>query len=317
MLQQAGRISHRVSIVTDPLERPPPLLAWQLDFKDASSVPADPDGKRQHVVEILNTIDTGTSVLLGAQVRDDFTAQTALLAVAELLRSHGRPQSLRWDRDPRLVSSPHGSDFPCALIRFCQCLDIAVLVCDPHHPAQNGFVERYHRSYQEECLSVQCPRTLAEVRQVTAEFEQHYNFQRPHQGLSCGNQPPRVAWPTLPLLPPVPDIVDPDRWLMHCDGLNVVRTVSRHGSVRVDLHDYYVLRALAGQRVTLVVRAAQRSLSVIHQGQRVKVLPIKGLHAAALAFEDFVRLMSQQARAQARLRTSQERRARLGGMSTP
>lgn len=33
-----------------PVERPAPLAVWQLDFKDVSSVPADPDGKWQHVV---------------------------------------------------------------------------------------------------------------------------------------------------------------------------------------------------------------------------------------------------------------------------
>ena len=38
-----------------------------MDGKDVSSVPTDPDGKRHHVVETLNVIDTGTSVLLDAQ----------------------------------------------------------------------------------------------------------------------------------------------------------------------------------------------------------------------------------------------------------
>ena len=53
------------------------MLCWQIDFKDVSSVAADADGKRQHVVETLNIIDTGTSVLLDAHVRPDFTAETA------------------------------------------------------------------------------------------------------------------------------------------------------------------------------------------------------------------------------------------------
>jgi hypothetical protein len=30
------------------------LTSWQLDFKDVSTVPADPDGKRAHVVEVLD-----------------------------------------------------------------------------------------------------------------------------------------------------------------------------------------------------------------------------------------------------------------------
>jgi hypothetical protein len=42
------------------------MAVWQLDFKDVSTVPADPEGKRAHVVEVLNTVDTGTSMLLNA-----------------------------------------------------------------------------------------------------------------------------------------------------------------------------------------------------------------------------------------------------------
>ena len=198
-------------------------------------MPAAPAGKRQHVVEVLNTVDEGTSVLVDAQVGADFHAETTLEAVAELFTGHGLPEAVRIDRDVRFVSSPAGSDFPSALVRFCQCLGVGVLVCDPHHPQQNGFVERYHRTYQEECLAVHRPGTLEEVREATAQFQQHYNWSRPHQGLSCGNRPPRVAFPTLPELPAVPDLVDPDRWLRVNDGLHLVRLVRRDGTVRVDL----------------------------------------------------------------------------------
>src|SRR5438105_11596429 len=60
ILQQAGRIARRRSHEQEPLERPAPMSQWQLDFKDASTVPADPFGKQQHVVEVLNVIDEGT-----------------------------------------------------------------------------------------------------------------------------------------------------------------------------------------------------------------------------------------------------------------
>jgi hypothetical protein len=45
-----------------------------MDFKDVSSVPADPLGKQQHVVEVFNFVDAGTSILLDAQVQADFHA---------------------------------------------------------------------------------------------------------------------------------------------------------------------------------------------------------------------------------------------------
>jgi len=52
ILQQAGRIAHRLPHLQEPQERPAPMSHWQLDFKDAATVSADPDGKRQHEVEV-------------------------------------------------------------------------------------------------------------------------------------------------------------------------------------------------------------------------------------------------------------------------
>ena len=120
-------------------------------------MPPEVDGKRQHGVEGL--IDEGTSVVLDAQV----SAETTLEAVADLFSRHGLPQAVRMDRDVRLVSSPSGSDFPAAWVRLCECLGVGVLLCDPHHPQQNGFVERSHRTYQEECLAVDRPGTLEQA----------------------------------------------------------------------------------------------------------------------------------------------------------
>jgi transposase InsO family protein len=316
-LREAGRIRQRLPHLQEPTDRPAPLSQWQVDFKDASTVPAQLDGKRQHVVEVLNAVDMGTSVLVAAHVRADFNAETTLQEIASLLRTHGRPQQLTFDRDVRFVSSPSGSDFPSALVRFCHCLGVAVRICDPHHPQQNGFVERYHRSYQAECLAVQRPATLEQVREVTKQFSQHYNYERPHQGRSCGNRPPRTAFPTLPELPPVPDVVNPDRWLQESSGLHVVRTVNRKGMVSIDLKDYYVGQALAGQRVALHLSAKTRSWLVIQGTTLRKSLPLKGVYGAALPFEQFVQLMVQQARAEQRLRTAQERRARHGSFSSP
>ncbi|GAB4199244.1 MAG: hypothetical protein OHK0022_19340 [Roseiflexaceae bacterium] len=52
-------------------------------------MPADPDGKQQHVVEVLNSADTGTSLLVDVQVQSDFTAETTVEAVVRTLRATG------------------------------------------------------------------------------------------------------------------------------------------------------------------------------------------------------------------------------------
>lgn len=50
ILRQYGRIALRQRRDHQPVPRPAPHSSWQLDFKDVSTVPADPDGKRAHVV---------------------------------------------------------------------------------------------------------------------------------------------------------------------------------------------------------------------------------------------------------------------------
>jgi len=134
------------------------------------------------VVETLNIVDTGTSVLLDAHVRADFTAETALEAVALTLAKYGCPKLITLDRDGRWVGSPAGSDFPAALIRFCACLDVQVQVCAPHHPEQNAFVERYNRTYQEECLAP------SSAWRLTASPGRHRGLCR---ALECGATPSR------------------------------------------------------------------------------------------------------------------------------
>jgi hypothetical protein len=53
----------------------------------------------------------------------------------------------------------------------------------------------------------------------------------PHQGLSCRNQHLRVAFPSLPALPLLPDPVDPDAWLQALHGHTLARKIGSDGCV--------------------------------------------------------------------------------------
>jgi hypothetical protein len=122
ILTRHGRIAPPAPRQHEPLDRPPPLTSWPLDCKDVTTVPADPAAKRRHVVEALTCVDSGTSLLIVALVRAACTEETALAAVADLLRTHGLPQTLALDRDPRFVGSPGGGGFPAPLLRVLACL---------------------------------------------------------------------------------------------------------------------------------------------------------------------------------------------------
>jgi transposase InsO family protein len=298
ILHQYGRIARPGERRHTPMDRPPPMTSWQLDFKDASTVPATPDGKQQHVVEVLNTIDTGTSILVNAQPREDFTAETTLQAIVDTFRAHGLPEAVTLDRDPRFVGGAHRSDFPAPLVRLLHCLEVQVTICPPQRPDKNGFVERYNRTFEAECLRVSAPRDVDAVRTVTAQFRQHYNYERPNQAVTCGNQPPCVAFPTLPARPPLPATVDPDHWLKVIDGQRYVRKVRSNGSVTVDNVRYYIDQAMAGKYVSLQIDASARAFVVEYREQAVKQVAVKGLMGERLPLEVYLDQLALEARRQ-------------------
>ncbi len=173
-------------------------------------------------------------------------------------------------------------------------------MCPPQRPDKNPYVERYHRALNQECLQIHRPGTLKQVREVTEQFREHYNRHRPHQGRSCGNRPPCVAHPTLPVLPPLPQQVDPDRWLFTIDRQAFARKVDAHGCVKVDLQTYYIKQELSGQPVVLFVNAQSRAFDVWLNDKPIKQIPIKGLRGEILPFERYVELLREEARSEAR-----------------
>ncbi|HEY7122967.1 MAG TPA: integrase core domain-containing protein [Ktedonobacterales bacterium] len=301
ILTQHGRIAHPPRRERVPMERPGPLQYLQLDFKDDSTVPPDLLGKRQHVVETLNTYDVGTAVVLNAQVREDFTAETALLAVVETLAQWGLPDLIGFDRDTRWVGSASGRDFPSPFVRMLHCLKVGVYICPPQRPDKNGGVERYNKSYKYECLLVHRPTDLGQVREVTAAYHQHYNFERPNQAKPCGNRPPRVACPTLPERPSLPDFIDPDGWVEAIHGERYARKVKGTGSVKLDGKHYYVQQALAGKHVVLEVDGPARELVIWHQKEAIKRVPIKGLQRRLLPWKEYLAQLREEARTEWRL----------------
>ena len=208
----------------------------------------------------------------------------------------------------RSVGSVSGRDFPSPLRRLLLCLGITPFVCPPHRPDKNAYVERYHRTYGQECLQLHRPSTLQEVREVTEAFLQHYNEERPHQGRTCGNVPPRVAFPTLPTLPALPERVDPDAWLTPLNRKLYLRHVGRDGCVDLDLATYYIGPQMAGRTVLFQVLAESRQFAVWHQDQVVKLLPIKGLVGQEMALSDYLKYIRQEALAAPR--RSSARRSR-------
>jgi hypothetical protein len=280
------------------------------DCTDIGTVPPDPFGKRQHAVEALLFEDVGSRHVVYSEISSDFHAETALAAVIACLRRTGLIGKLTFDHDPRWVGSPSGRDFPSALIRFLLCVGVQPNVCPPRQPQRKGYVERLIRTYQTECIRRDQPTTEEATREVTEAFLRHYHDERPHQGRGMRNLPPRVAFPTLPTRPPLPEIVDPDRWLASIHGQAFARTVQPNGSVVVEHHHYYIKKDLAGRKAVLVVNAPEQRFDVLLGREMVKSVAMKGLVGQSLPFEEYAARMLEEARSEYRRWLQQQRRLR-------
>jgi hypothetical protein len=299
ILTANGRILRRTSQEPRAWERPEPLQSWQIDFKDCTSVQIEPDGKHAHVVEVLNVVDEGTSILVDCRARSDFNAETVIDSLLEIIQENGLPQQITFDRDTRFVGSASSRDFPSAFIRFWECLGVAVNLCPPHRPDLNCFAERYHKAFGEECLDRYHPENLAQVIEVSTRYKEFYNRERPHQGQACGNRPPLVAFPprTLPFLPCPPLVVDPDRWVGRHTGQSYTRKVDAKGSVKIGKFKYYLGKRAAGQYVSA---RTERQLVFYLKDKFFKRLALKGLEKTEMAFSDFVVFIKRQARSEQR-----------------
>ncbi len=270
ILRKYQRIHQPLKSMAEPDERPAPGMEWGLDFHDVSTVPADPDGKQQHVVEILNLVDHGSSAVVASEPAGDYNAETALRKVAEVLLEQGCPDRIRLDRDTRWVGSWTAKDFPSPMLRFLQCLGIEPRVCPPRRPDKNPFVERYHRNFKYECQLVERPVDLLTTLEANQRYVHFYNFERPNQAITCGNQPPRIKFPDSPTLTPVPQTIDPDRWLLALTGRTYKRKLDSTGSFQLGNQTYYVQQSRRGQMVLIWVDGKKRSLNVFAEKALIK-----------------------------------------------
>jgi hypothetical protein len=87
--------------------------------------------------------------------------------------------------------------------------------------------------------------------------------------------------------------------------------------VRMDLKRSYVSSKLVGHRVVLHLDATQLCIQLLLEQQPITSLPLRELVGHLLSFEQFLTHMLHQARAQARLRSLQERKYRTAAVATP
>lgn len=159
-----------------PLQEPTgPNLCWSMDFMSDALL----DGRQ---IRTLNVIDDFNREVLAIEIDTSLPAARVVRTLNRVAEWHGYPARIRVDNGPEFISS--------ALAQWAEQHQVQLAFIQPGRPDQNGYIERFNRTYREDVLDFYLFSNLHEVRAITERWITTYNEERPHDAL--GGMTPRA-----------------------------------------------------------------------------------------------------------------------------
>lgn len=150
-----------------------PNSFWSMDFMSDSLA----CGKK---FRTLNVLDDFNRESLAIEVDFSLPAERVVRVLEQIALFRGYPTFIRVDNGPELISQ--------CLLEWAEKHGVTINHIQPGKPAQNGYIERFNRTYREDVLDQYWFYDLDEVRNITDEWMNMYNGERPHSSL--GNKTP-------------------------------------------------------------------------------------------------------------------------------
>ncbi len=154
--------------VREPLVQPlHHNLTWSMDFVH--------DGLLQgRTFRAFNVIDDFNREALSIAIDTSLTSQRVVRELDKLAEWRGRPEQLRVDNGPEFIAQ--------ALRDWCG-ERTKLLFIQKGKPHQNGYIERFNRTFREEVLDLFAFESLNQARAATYAWMWVYNNERPHSSL--------------------------------------------------------------------------------------------------------------------------------------
>lgn len=153
-------------VLMQPLK---PNLCWSIDFMTDTLA----CGQK---FRTLNVLDDYNRECLLIEPSISLPARRVVQLLARVINEKGRPEMIRVDNGPEFISSTFRA--------WAAKKNILLHFIQPGKPAQNGFVERFNRSFREEILDMTLFNTLSEARACSKSWMKIYNNERPHESLA-------------------------------------------------------------------------------------------------------------------------------------
>lgn len=149
---------------------------WSADFmSDALE-----DGRR---FRTFNVIDDCRREALAIEIDLNLGGKRVVRVLDRIAEVRGFPAKIRFDNGPEFTSV--------AIADWAERNGVELEFIKPGRPMQNGFIERFNRTYREAVLDMYIFESLDQVRELTAAWIEFYNHRRPHDSL--GGSPPRSS----------------------------------------------------------------------------------------------------------------------------
>lgn len=123
----------------------------------------------------LNIIDDYNREALAIEPYFSIGSNRVIGTLKRIVVERGKPRMIRVDNGPEFISS--------ALNDWCTEMGIKLHYIQPGKPNQNGYIERFNRSYRQDVLDAHLFEDLMQVRIHSEDFIDDYNLHRPHESL--------------------------------------------------------------------------------------------------------------------------------------
>ena len=141
---------------------------WSMDFMSDALT----DGRK---FRTFNLIDDFNREALALEADTSLPAMRVVRVLERVIWERGKPEGIRVDNGPEFISN--------TLETFCKDQGIKLQFIKPGKPMQNGYVERFNRTYREDILDAYLFNNLKEVRELSEQWRNDYNLLHPHKSL--------------------------------------------------------------------------------------------------------------------------------------
>jgi transposase InsO family protein len=271
-------------------ERPGPMQLWGIDIVGGIQLVDVATGELREA-KIVTGVDDHSRFCVMAAVVERATGRAVCLAFAQALAKHGVPEEVITDNGKQFTDrfNRYGPTRGEVLFdKICRKNGITHRLTAPASPNQNGKVERFHGTFRPEISEAGPFTSLADAQAAVDAWVEHYNHERPHQGLDEKN-PVVPADRFAAVANPLPDPAGVELWTppalqitSQVPGAAPVEAGSADAAVELDKvvpasgnmslcgSQFWLGPARAGQMVRFWIDCEWVHLSVA--GQRLKSL---------------------------------------------